>query len=102
MKITLTQVRSFIGKISISTKTLIGAVVTGTSLLQIQEARDFVIKHTVAHPRIASICVGILGVLTLLHNPTVQKILHIEQTSSVELPDGKLAVANTVTDAEVK
>lgn len=102
MKVTLDQAKAFLRKLTIGSKSMITTIVGSVSILQIQEARDFVIKNTVAHPHIATIAVGILGVLTVLHNPTVQKVLHIEETTNVQLPDGTKLPATTTTDAEVK
>lgn len=102
MNINWQDIRSGVGRLAISTKTMIGSIATGVSIMQIQEARDFVIKHTVAHPRIATIAVGILGILTLLHNPTVQKILHIAPGTPIDLPAGTPVVVAKNTDATVK
>lgn len=102
MAINWNVIKAGFNKFTISTKAAVAAVATGTSLMQIQEVRDFVIKHTVGHPKIASLAAGILGVLTLLHNPTVQKILHIEQKTDIKLPGGGTTPATTTTDAEVK
>lgn len=78
MQITVDTFKSGLRRLTIGTKTMITTIVTGTSLVQVQEIRDFVIKHTVAHPRLSSIGLGVIGVLVVLHNPKVQKFLHIE------------------------
>lgn len=97
MPITLTKFRSAIRQLTVSTKTLLTFIVTSTSLAQITEVRDFVIKHTVAHPRLTSVGVGVCGVLVVLHNPKVQQFLHIEEETNVDLPDGSSANVHTDT-----
>lgn len=94
MPITIVKFRAALRKMTISSKALIASIATGTSLMQIQEARDFVIKHTVAHPRVASLAGGVFGILVVLHNPQVQKFLHIEQET---VTDG----TNTATATDV-
>lgn len=94
---TLTQFNAFVRKLTIGSKALITTIATGTSLMQVQEARDFVIKHTVAHPHIASVTAGVFGVLVVLHNPQVQKFLHIEQETTVTQPDGATETRSTAT-----
>lgn len=94
MPLTLAKFQAALRKLTISSKALIASIATGTSLMQVQEARDFVIKHTTAHPRITSIAGGIFGILVVLHNPQVQKFLHIEQET---VTDGK----NTATSTDV-
>lgn len=94
MPITIVKFNAFLRRLSIGSKALITTIATGTSLMQVQEARDIVIKHTIAHPRIASLAGGVFGILVVLHNPQVQKFLHIEQET---VSDGK----NTATSTDV-
>lgn len=102
MPLTIVKFNSFLRQLTIGSKTIVSAIVTGTSLMQIQQARDFVIKNTVAHPRISSIAMGVLAILTVLHNPKVQKFLHIDEQKTVALPGGAVEVTNTSTDAKVE
>ncbi len=95
------QITSAARRLTISTKALVSTVVAGTSLLQIQQVRDYAIKVTLSHPHISSILLGITGVLTLLHNPVVQKFLHIEQQAEIPLAGGGTATINTDTTAKV-
>lgn len=99
MPLTVQKFNAFLRKLTIGSKALITFIATGTSLMQIQEARDFVIKHTLAHPRIASISGGVLAIMVVLHNPQVQKFLHIEQESTGTTPDG--TQVKTATDITV-
>lgn len=98
MPLTVQKFNAFLRKLTIGSKALITSIVTGTSLMQVQEARDFVIKNTVAHPHIASIAGGVLAVLVVLHNPQVQKFLHIEEETAVVDKSGATATTNTSTD----
>lgn len=99
---TLNQFKSALSGLTISTKALLSAIVTGTSVLQIQEARDFAIKHASAHPRIVSIASGICGILVVLHNPKVQKFLHIEPGTPVTLPAGTEAIVTGDPSAKIE
>ena len=85
------QISSAARRLTISTKALVSSIVAGTTLLQVQQLRDFAIKLTLKHPHISSILLGAAGVLTALHNPKVQKFLHLEQ---VEIPPAACGAAN--------
>lgn len=102
MTITLAKFKAGIRSLTVGTKTLLGSIVTGTSLMQIADARDFVIRHTIAHPRITSLGVGVLAVLTVLHNPQVQKFLHIEQETTGTADDGTQTTTTTDVTAKVE
>lgn len=91
-----------IDKIKISTKAIVTAIATGTSLLQVQEFRDFAIKLAIKHPHIGSILVGLTTIAVALHNPQVQKFLHISSTENVPLPGGQVATVTTDTTAKVE
>lgn len=95
------QISSTVRRLTISTKALVSAIVAGTSLLQVQQLRDFAIKLTLKHPHVSSILIGAAGVLTVLHNPQVQKFLHIEQQTQIPLAGGGTATINTDTTANV-
>jgi hypothetical protein len=82
MPLTVQKFHAFLRRLTIGSKALITFIATGTSLMQIQQARDFVIKNTVAHPHVASLAGGLLGIMVVLHNPQVQKFLHIEQQTT--------------------
>jgi hypothetical protein len=101
MPLTLKKFRDALRGLTISTKTMISSIVASTSILQIQQARDFVIAKTVAHPRITSIVMGIAAVLVVLHNPKVQKFLHIEQETNFETPAGNPVQIKTDTTVSV-
>jgi hypothetical protein len=101
MTINPSKCKAAIRQLTIGTKTLLTSIVTGTTVLQIQEARDFVIKNTVTHPHIASIAGGVFAVLIVLHNPKVQKFLHIEQETTSSSPNGTPVTTNTNITAKV-
>ena len=101
MKLSIERCKATLKRLTISTKTLIGTIITGTSLLQIQEFRDFAIKHAVAHPRIGAVVAGVAGVLTALHNPQVQRLLHIEEEAKVPLEGGGTATLKTDTTLQI-
>lgn len=96
MPVTILKFNAFLRQLTIGSKTLITFIATGTSLMQIQQARDFVILHTVSHPRLASITAGVFGILVVLHNPQVQKFLHIEQVTVTD-PTGASTTDTNVT-----
>ncbi len=100
--ITLAAAKPAIRRMTISAKTLVTAIVAGTSVLQIQEVRDFAIKNTLKHPHISSLLLGVTAVLLVLHNPQVQKLLHIQQQENIQLKDGSTAAVSMDTTAEIK
>lgn len=101
MPLTLAKIKAGIRQLTIGSKALISAIVTGTSLMQIQEARDFVIMHASAHPRVVSLAGGVCAILIVLHNPKVQKFLHIEQETTGTDAAGQPQITNTEITSKV-
>lgn len=102
MPLTIAKFNAALRRLTIGSKALIASIATGTSLMQIQQARDFVIPHALAHPRLVSFASGFFGILVVLHNPQVQKFLHIEQETTGSAPDGTPTTTSTDITAKVE
>jgi hypothetical protein len=73
------------GKAKVSTKALIGMLLTFGSLMQIPAVNSFVAPLIAHHPHIASIIGTLLGIYAVLHNPQVQQVLHLNQPVELTL-----------------
>lgn len=78
-------------KLRISTKGLVGFIVTAGTLFQIPEVHDFLIAAAHNHPHILGILGSVTGVCALLHNPEVQDALGIKRTVEVKTEEVNIA-----------
>jgi hypothetical protein len=78
-------------KLRISTKGLVGFIVSAGTLFQIPEVHDFLISAAHNHPHILGILGSLTGVAALLHNPQVQDALGIKRTVEVKTEEVTLA-----------
>ena len=60
-----------------TTKSLVGACVAISSVLQVPAVHDILIKAAVLHPHLAIIIGAATTIAALLHNPQVCDALHI-------------------------
>lgn len=71
-------------KLKFSTKSLIAFLLGLGSLLQIPQVEAPVFAFAKLHPHFASVLGILVGVIGLLHNPTVERLLGIKETVSTE------------------
>ena len=76
-----------LSKLKFSTKGLIAFLLGLGSLLQVPQVSAPVFAFAKLHPHFASVLGVLTLVVTLLHNPTVDQILGINQTTTVNTTD---------------
>lgn len=86
-----------IAQLSALGKFCIGLIATATGLLQIPQVKDLVVPLAAAHPHFASLIGGVTVISALMSNTQVQTLLGIEQTKTVDTPDGGRATETTST-----
>jgi len=91
-------------KHKLSTKNLIAAVLTLAGLLQVPAIGNPVMAFGQHHPHVAVILAALTGLATLLHNPTVEALLHIQQTTEQagDVSLTKTTVTNATADDAAK
>lgn len=82
-------------KLKVSTKSLMGLVVSAGALFQVPAVHDFMIAQAENHPHILGIIASLTAACTLLHNPQVEDILGIKRTVEVKTEEVSLAKENS-------
>jgi hypothetical protein len=80
-------------KLRVSTKSLVGLVVTAGTLFQIPAVHDFIIALAHNHPHVLGFFGTVTGVIGLLHNPAVQDVLGIKRSVEVKTEEVTIAPA---------
>jgi hypothetical protein len=80
-------------KLKISTKSMVAAVFTLGSLLQIGVVHDYVLSLAHDHPHVVAFTATITGIYGLLHNPEVQDALGIKRTVEVKETTEEVSLA---------
>jgi len=83
-------------KLKVSTKGLVGLFVAFGSFMQIPAVKDFVLKQTEHHPRVAAWATTVAGIYAVLHNPEVQEALGIKHTREVVDKTEEVQIAQEV------
>ena len=76
-----------LSKLKFSTKGLIAFLLGLGSLLQVPQVSAPVFAFAKLHPHFAAALGLVIGIIGLLHNPTVDQILGINQTTTVNTTD---------------
>ena len=76
-----------LSKLKFSTKGLIAFLLGLGSLLQVPQVSAPVFAFAKLHPHFAAALGLVIGIIGLLHNPTVDQILGINQTTTVDTTD---------------